>query len=124
MNYATRFLAISLTLLTAACAHEPKQVTASRPLVSQSDSAALQAMPSQLQQSLNTLPQGAALSTSTATFILGQRYVSALGRECVELLFDSYQGHPQRSVACKMAEQWYLIPQLEQASISNLLAEQ
>lgn len=124
MNYATRFLAISLTLLTIGCAYEPKQVTASRPLVSQSDAATLKPMPNQLQQSLNTLPRGATLSTNSTTFTLGQRYVSALGRECVELFLSSYQGHSQRSITCKIAEQWYLIPQLEQASVTNLLAEQ
>ncbi len=80
-------------------------------------------MPADMQQALNTLPQGAALSTNSVTFILGQRYVSALGSECIELLLNSDQTHAQRSVACKIAEQWYLIPQLEQASIGNLLAD-
>ena len=124
MNYATRFLAISLAILLGGCASEPKQVEASRPLVNPAASTALQAMPANLQQPLNTLPQGAALSTNSVTFTLGQRYVSALGRECVELLFNNMQGHSQRSAACKFEEQWYLIPQLEQASIGNLLAEQ
>jgi hypothetical protein len=123
MHYATRFLAISLAMYISGCAYEPKQVEASRPLVNQSASSELQAMPANMQQALNTLPQGAALSTNSITFTLGQRYVSALGRDCVELLFNNVQGHSQRSVACKVEEQWYLIPQLEQASINNLLAE-
>ncbi|MBV7436143.1 hypothetical protein [Aeromonas sp. sif2416] len=124
MNYASRFLAISLALQIGGCAYEPKQVEASRPLVNPIASSGLQVMPANLQQSLDTLPQGAALSTNSVTFTLGQRYVSALGRECVELLFNNIQGHSQRSAACKIEEQWYLIPQLEQASIGNLLAEQ
>ncbi|MGY3885405.1 hypothetical protein ACW5WY_07720 [Aeromonas aquatica] len=124
MNYATRFLAISLAIQIGGCAYEPKKVEASRPLVNPATSTELQAMPANLQQALNTLPQGAALSTNSTTFTLGQRYVSALGSECIELLFNSDQIHSQRSVACKIAEQWYLIPQLEQASVSNLLADQ
>ena len=124
MNYASRFLAISLAIQIGGCAYEPKQVEASRPLVNPIASSGLQVMPANLQQSLDTLPQGAALSTNSVTFTLGQRYVSALGRECVELLFNNIQGHSQRSAACKIEEQWYLIPQLEQASIGNLLAEQ
>ncbi len=124
MNYATRFLAISLAMSIAGCAYEPKQVEASRPLVNPSSTTAQQAMPANLQQALNTQPQGAALSTNSVTFTLGQRYVSAMGRECVDLLFNNMQGHSQRSVACKSEELWYLIPQLDQASVSSLLAEQ
>lgn len=124
MNYVTRFLAISLAVCIAGCAYEPKQVEASRPLVNPSSTTVLQAMPANLQQSLNTQPQGAALSTNGVTFTLGQRYVSAMGRECVDLLFNNMQGHSQRSVACKSEELWYLIPQLDQASVSSLLAEQ
>lgn len=124
MTYATRFLAISLAIQLAGCAYQPKQVEASRPLVNPAASTGLQVLPDNLQQALNTQPQGAALSAGSAAFTLGQRYVSALGHDCVELLFSSTQGHAQRSAACKVAEQWYLIPQLEQASISNLLAEQ
>ncbi|WP_169046362.1 hypothetical protein [Aeromonas salmonicida] len=122
MNYKTQLLAISLAMQIGGCAYEPKQVEASRPLVNPAVSSALQAMPSNLQQALNTQPQGAALSTNSVSFTLGQRYISALGHECVELLFNK-KGLSQRSVACKITEQWYLIPQLEQASISNLLAE-
>lgn len=114
---------MSLALQLSGCAHEPKKVEASRPLVNPTASTDLQAMPANLQSALNTLPQGAALSTGSNSFILGQRYVSALGNECVELLLNNYQGHSQRSAACKNAEQWYLIPQLEQASVSNLIAE-
>ncbi len=124
MNYATRFLVISLAMSIVGCAYEPKQVEASRPLVNPSSTTALQAMPANLQQALNTQPQGAALSTNGVTFTLGQRYVSAMGRECVDLLFNNMQGHSQRSVACKSEELWYLIPQLDQASVSSLLAEQ
>ncbi|MGU5641855.1 MULTISPECIES: hypothetical protein [unclassified Aeromonas] len=124
MNYVTRFLAISLAVCIAGCAYEPKQVEASRPLVNPSSTTVLQAMPANLQQALNTQPQGAALSTNGVTFTLGQRYVSAMGRECVDLLFNNMQGHSQRSVACKSEELWYLIPQLDQASVSSLLAEQ
>ncbi|EOD54852.1 hypothetical protein [Aeromonas molluscorum] len=124
MNYASRFLAISLAIQIGGCAYEPKQVEASRPLVNPTASTELQVMPVNLQQTLNTLPQGAALNTGSTVFTLGQRYTSALGHECVELLFNSNQGHSQRSAACKVTDQWYLIPQLEQTSISNLLAEQ
>lgn len=124
MNYATRFLAISLAVCIAGCAYEPKQVEASRPLVNPSATSAQPAMPANVQQALNTLPQGAVISTNNITFTLGQRYVSALGLECAELLVNSYQGHSQRSAACKRDELWYQIPQLEQASVGNLLADQ
>ncbi|MDM5070523.1 hypothetical protein [Aeromonas bestiarum] len=123
MNYATRFLAMSLAIQIGGCAYQPKQVEASRPLVNPAASSELHAMPANTQQALNTLPQGGTLSTNSATFTSGQRYISALGHECVELLFNNNQDHSQRSAACKITEQWYLIPQLEQASISNLLAE-
>jgi hypothetical protein len=123
MNFASRFLAISLALQMVGCAHEPKQVEASRPLVNLATANELQPMPADLQQALNTQSQGGALGTKNVTFTLGQRYVSALGYECTELLFNTPQGRSQRSVACKIAELWYLIPQLQQASISNLLAE-
>ncbi|MFM1684648.1 hypothetical protein [Aeromonas salmonicida] len=124
MNYATRFLAMSLAIQIGGCAYQPKQVEASRPLVNPAASSELHAMPANTQQALNTQPQGAALSTNGVTFTLGQRYVSAMGRECVDLLFNNMQGHSQRSVACKSEELWYLIPQLDQASVSSLLAEQ
>lgn len=123
MHYVTRFLAISLAMYVSGCAYEPKQVEASRPLVNPAASSELKTMPANLQQALNTSPQGGTLSTNSVTFTSGQRYISALGHECVELLFNNNQSHSQRSVACKITEQWYLIPQLEQASISNLLAE-
>ncbi|MGL6472311.1 hypothetical protein ACSZNS_14350 [Aeromonas caviae] len=122
MNYTTRFLVSLLALQIAGCAYEPKQVEASRPLVSPSAASTQRAMPANVQQALNTLPQGAAISTNNITFTLGQRYVSALGLECAELLVNSYQGHSQRSAACKRDELWYQVPQLEQASVGNLLA--
>lgn len=122
MNKAIRLLVILLTLSLAGCAYSPKQVDASRPLVNKSDQTDLQVMPVNLQQSLNTLPKGAALSANGATFTLGQRYVSALGQECVELLLNRDRIQSQRS-ACKNADRWYLIPQLEQVSVRNLLAE-
>ena len=86
MKNATRLLVISLALMLSGCAYSPKQVEASRPLVNQTASTDLQAMAANLQQPLNTLPQGAALSANGNTYILGQRYVSALGLECIELL--------------------------------------
>lgn len=122
MNNATRFLAILFAVQLGGCAYQPKQVEASRPLVNPVDMAH-PALPSNVQQALNTLPQGATFSHNTTTFTLGQRYVSALGRDCVELMFSYQQGHQQRSAACKSAEQWYQVPQLEQASLGNLFAE-
>ena len=124
MSYTTRFLASLLALQIAGCAYEPKLVEASRPLVNPSATSTQHTMPADLQQALNTLPQGAAINTNSITFTLGQRYVSALGLECVELLVNSYQGHSQRSAACKREELWYQVPQLEQASVGNLLAGQ
>ncbi|MGN5015421.1 hypothetical protein ACTG2X_10590 [Aeromonas dhakensis] len=124
MNYANRFLAITLAIQIGGCAYEPKQVEASRPLVNPLAASGQQAMPADLQQVLNILPQGAAISTHNTTFTLGQRYVSALGLECVELLVNNSQGRSQRSAACKSEELWHQVPQLEQASVGNLLAEQ
>ncbi|EIJ7381550.1 hypothetical protein LJM23_005146 [Citrobacter freundii] len=74
MKNATRLLVISLALMLSGCAYSPKQVEASRPLVNQTASTDLQAMAANLQQPLNTLPQGAALSANGNTYILGQRY--------------------------------------------------
>lgn len=122
MNIATRLLVISLALILSGCAYSPKQVEASRPLVNQATSTDYPAMSVNLQHSLNTLPQGAALSANGTTYILGQRYVSALGLECIELLRNRNYNQSQRGVTCKNGETWYLIPQLEQASVSNLLA--
>ncbi|MRT56164.1 hypothetical protein GJV11_08585 [Enterobacteriaceae bacterium RIT693] len=124
MNNATRLLVISLAFILSGCAYSPKQVEASRPLVNQAASTDLQAMAANLQQPLSTLPQGATLSANGTTFILGQRYVSALGQECIELQRNRNDNHPQRGVTCKKGDDWYLMPQLEQASISNLLAVQ
>ena len=107
MNNLTQFLVISLAISISGCAYEPKQVEASRPLVNPSASSKRQPMSENLQQALNTLPQGAAIHSNSITFTLGQRYVSALGLECVELLVNSYQGHSQRSAACKREELWY-----------------
>lgn len=124
MSYTTHFLALTLALQMAGCAYEPKQVQASRPLVNSSASNEHQPMAAEMQQALNTLPQGATLNTNSTTFTLGQRYVSALGRECAELFLNNIQGHSQRSAVCKSEEDlWYLVPQLEQASIGNLLAD-
>ncbi|MDE8809125.1 hypothetical protein P0C28_07575 [Aeromonas hydrophila] len=124
MNYASRLLAITLAIQIGGCAYEPKQVEASRQLVNPLATSVQHAMPADLQQALNTLPQGATINTDNTTFTLGQRYISALGLECVELLVNSYQGRSQRSATCKSEEIWYQVPQLEQASVSNLLAEQ
>lgn len=121
MNPVIRFMVILLALPIGGCAYSPKQVDASRPLVNQSDTTPLQVMPENLQQPLNTLPQGAALSANGTSFTLGQRYVSALGEDCVELLFNRSRSQPSRSVTCKNGERWYLIPQLEQASVSDLI---
>jgi len=77
-----------------------------------------------LQQSLNTLPQGATLSANGNTYTLGQRYVSAMGLECIELVRNRNYNQSQLGVTCKNDDTWYLIPQLEQASASNLLAVQ
>ena len=124
MKNATRLLVISLALMLSGCAYSPKQVEASRPLVNQTASTDLQAMAANLQQPLNTLPQGAALSANGNTYILGQRYVSALGLECIELLRNRNYNQSQHGVTCKNGDTWYLGPQLEKASASNLLAVQ
>ncbi|MBZ3800652.1 hypothetical protein K9O81_08300 [Leclercia adecarboxylata] len=124
MKNATRFLVISLALMLSGCAYSPKQVEASRPLVNPAASTTLQTMSANLQQPLNTLPQGAALSANGNTYILGQRYVSALGLECIELLRNRNYHQSQHGVTCKSGDTWYLVPQLEQASASNLLAVQ
>ncbi|MCU6669518.1 hypothetical protein M8013_12255 [Enterobacteriaceae bacterium H4N4] len=122
MNNAIRLLVISLAITLSGCAYSPKQVEASRPLVEQAASTDLQAMTATLQQPLNTLPMGAAISANGTTFTLGQRYVSALGLECVELLQKRNYSQSQQGVTCKSGETWYLIPQLGQATTSNLLA--
>lgn len=122
MNNAIRLLVISLAITLSGCAYSPKQVEASRPLVEQAASTDLQAMSATLQQPLNTLPMGAAISANGTTFTLGQRYVSALGLECVELLQKRNYSQSQQGVTCKSGETWYLIPQLGQATASNLLA--
>lgn len=122
MNNATRLVVISLAIMLSGCTFSPKQVEASRPLVNQSTSTELKAMAANLQQPLNTLPQGASISANGNMYILGQRYVSALGLECVELLRNRNYNQSQHGVTCKNGETWYLIPQLEQASASNLLA--
>ncbi|WP_080973256.1 hypothetical protein [Aeromonas hydrophila] len=124
MNYASRFLAVILVIQIGGCAYEPKLVEASRPLVNPSVARVQLAMPADLQHALNTLPQGATINTGSITFTLGQRYISALGLECIELLADSYQGHSQRSAACKSEKLWYQVPQLEQTAVGDLLAEQ
>lgn len=122
MNNAIRLLVISLAITLSGCAYSPKQVEASRPLVEQAASTDLQAMSANLQQPLNTLPMGAAISANGTTFTVGQRYVSALGLECVELLQKRSYSQSQQGVTCKSGETWYLIPQLGQATASNLLA--
>ncbi|MDC9046357.1 hypothetical protein PSK30_24215 [Escherichia coli] len=58
-------------------------------------------MAANLQQPLNTLPQGAALSANGNTYILGQRYVSAPGLECIELLRNRNYNQSQHGVTCK-----------------------
>ena len=124
MKNVTRLLVISLTLMLSGCAYSPKQVEASRPIVNQAASTDLQAMAANLQQPLNTLPQGASLSANSNTYILGQRYVSALGLECIELLRNRNYKQSLHGVTCKNGNTWYLVPQLDQASARNLLAEQ
>lgn len=123
MNHATRLVAIALAILLMGCAHQPKQVEASRPMVNAIDINAQYVLPANVQEALDSLPQGATFIHQHTTFTVGQRYISALGRDCVELLFSYQQGHPQRSAACKSAAQWYQVPQLEQASLGNLFAE-
>ncbi|MFM5047989.1 hypothetical protein ACEUBW_00780 [Aeromonas veronii] len=122
MNNVTPLLAAIFAIQLGGCAYQPKQVEASRPLVNPVDMNAQPVMPSAVQQALNTLPQGSAFTHHDTTVTLGKRYVSALGRECVELIYSQQQGHQQRSAACKSAEQWYQVPQLDQASLGNLFA--
>lgn len=122
MNNTIRLLVISLAITLSGCAYSPKQVEASRPLVEQAASTDLQAMSANLQQPLNTLPMGAAISANGTTLTVGQRYVSALGLECVELLQKRNYSQSQQGITCKSGETWYLIPQLGQATANNLLA--
>ena len=124
MNNATRLLVITLAFIMSGCSYTPKQVKASRPLVNQAATTDLHPMAPTLQQSLNTLPQGATLSANGNTYTLGQRYVSAMGLECIELVRNRNYNQSQLGVTCKNDDTWYLIPQLEQASASNLLAVQ
>lgn len=123
MNHVTRCLALLLAIQLGGCAYQPKQVEASRPLVNPVTTNTHPALPGNVQQAINTLPRGTSFSHYDTIFTLGQRYVSALGHDCVELIFSQQQGHQQRSAACKSAEQWYQVPQLEQASLGNLFAE-
>ena len=122
MTRLKKFLVLLLVIQLGGCAYQPKQVEASRPLVNSAVTMNRTALPQEQQQALNTLPSGASVDTASGTIRLGQRYTSALGRECREFLLDRGQAHAQRNVACRIAEQWYLIPQLEQASISSPLA--
>ena len=124
MNNATRLLVITLAFIMSGCSYTPKQVKASRPLVNQAATTDLHPMAPTLQHSLNTLPQGATLSANGNTYTLGQRYVSAMGLECIELVRNRNYNQSQLGVTCKNDDTWYLIPQLEQASASNLLAVQ
>lgn len=124
MNNATRLLVITLAFIMSGCSYTPKQVKASRPLVNQAATTDLHPMAPTLQQSLNSLPQGATLSANGNTYTLGQRYVSAMGLECIELVRNRNYNQSQLGVTCKNDDTWYLIPQLEQASASNLLAVQ
>ncbi|MBK0126370.1 hypothetical protein IAE30_21780 [Pantoea sp. S61] len=124
MNNVTRLLVISFALILSGCAYSPKQVKASRPLVNQAATPGLQAMPNNLQQSLNILQQGATLNANSHTYTLGQRYVSALGQECIELVRNRNDNRSQLGVTCKNDETWYQVPQLEQASASDLLVVQ
>lgn len=124
MKNVLGFLLIPLALILSGCAYSPRQVEASRPLVNPAISDGIQPVSVNLQQSLNTLPQGTSFSSNGSTWVLGQHYVSALGLECIELQRNRSDNQAQRGVTCKNDKIWYLIPQLEQASASNLLAVQ
>ena len=119
MTRLKKFLVLLLAIQLGGCAYQPKQVEASRPLVNSAVTMNQTALPQEQQQALNTLPSGASVDTASGTIRLGQRYTSALGRECRELLVDRGQAHAQRNAACRIAEQWYLIPQLEQAPTNS-----
>ncbi|MCF3099435.1 hypothetical protein EHZ86_19720 [Aeromonas australiensis] len=122
MNNRPRLLAIWLAIMVSGCAHQPRQVEASRPLVSPQMNAQ-PALPGSVQQALDSFPQGATFNHHEITFMVGQRYISALGRECIELTYQRQSGHPHRSAACKDGENWYQVTQLEQATVGNLFAE-
>lgn len=112
-----------MTLLMTACAHEPKQVDASRPLVTPVNSY-YKSMPEVVQAPLNTQIKGATFSSNGVVYTIEERYISALGYQCVKLNYEMNQNYSKRSVACKDTDKWYQIPQLEQASVRTLLIEE
>lgn len=116
-------LTLLLTLLITACAHEPKQVDASRPLVTPVNSS-YKPMPEVIQAPLNTQIKGATFSSNGVVYTIEERYISALGYQCVKLNYEMNQSYSKRSVACKETDKWYQIPQLEQASVRTLLIEE
>ncbi len=125
MNHATQCLALSLAILLGGCASEPKQIAASIPLVNQTATDGLIALPAEQQQVLNSLQQGNSVAVTNGTFTPGPVYTSALGHACRELLFqrslsNGASSRSEKRIACQRADQWYLIPQLEQLPVNSL----
>ncbi|MBC6501822.1 hypothetical protein GW742_10055 [Citrobacter freundii] len=112
MKHDVCFLIILCATALSGCTYTPRQVEASRPLVKEAAYAGYQPVPA----ALDTLPPGATLRVGGHISILGERYLSALGQPCTELLRHENDNPPQRRVACKSGETWYLIPPLEQVS--------
>ncbi|WP_218573755.1 hypothetical protein [Plesiomonas shigelloides] len=123
MKILSPSLMLLMTLLITACAHEPKQVDASRPLVTPVNSY-YKSMPEVIQAPLNTQIKGATFSSNGVVYTIEERYISALGYQCVKLNYEMNQSYSKRSVACKETDKWYQIPQLEQASVRTLLIEE
>ena len=123
MHLAHRILLFSLIFFITACAHDPKQVEASRPLVTAINSS-YSLIPEDLQAPLNNQDQGTTFNKNGVIYTIEERYISALGSQCIKLSYAMNKNYTKRSVVCKENNKWYQVPQLEQTSVSTLLIEE
>lgn len=123
MHLAPRTLLFSVVCFITACAHDPKQVEASRPLVTAVNSSH-SLMPENLQAPLNNQVQGTTFNINGVVYTIEERYISALGSQCIKLSYAMNKNYSKRSVVCKENNKWYQVPPLEQTSVSTLLIEE
>ena len=113
---------LMIVSLLSACSNQPKQVTASIPLVDMPDAVKHDPIPEKYWGILDEQPGGFVVNHEGQQVVLGNSYFSALGHKCRELLIrgpsSTNTAFDARRVTCQPSNYryWYLVPDIMRAS--------
>lgn len=109
---------LMIVSMLSACSNQPKQVTASIPLVDMPDAVKHDPIPEKYWGILDEQPGGFVVNHDAQQVILGGSYFSALGHKCRELLVKAEPlkntESDIRRVVCQPPNYryWYLVPDI------------